>query len=97
MAKRWRTPKAKDGELKMQYGKLPHDSPDLCYVRGDGIPKCDGRLLHYMLSGKRYSPVDKAWDASFLEELEKRGYDLTTLKFSIQKKVSHGKGKSGNR
>ncbi|MEJ2043675.1 MAG: hypothetical protein P8X74_03740 [Reinekea sp.] len=84
--KRYRAPKAKDGELKAQWGKLPYDNPNLCYAWGDGIPKCDGRLLHYMFAGKRYSPIDKTWDDSFIEELEKRGYDLTTLKFSIQKK-----------
>lgn len=95
--KRWRSPKAKDGELKAQWGKIDrHNNPDLCYAWGKGIGKCDAHLLHNVLSSKRCATN---WDAplgsprilwtkyepSFLEELEDRGYDLTTLKVIVQK------------
>jgi hypothetical protein len=96
--KRWRAPKAKPGELKIAWGKLPHDDPDLVFCWGAGCSKRDGNLLHYIFSGKRQRMVygedrEKAggfpvvFDPSALEELEARGYDLTTLKFSIQKKA----------
>ena len=78
--KRWRSPKAKDGELKVQYGKLPLDSPDIIYVGGNGTSRPDRRLLHYIFSLGHFD------GKSLYEELESRGYDLTTLKFSIQKK-----------
>jgi hypothetical protein len=97
--KRYRTPRAKPGELKAQWGKMPHDNPDLCYTwGGDGAERCDGHLLSNMLTEKRarlaigderpkYGPPI-IYDDSFLEELKKRGYDITTLRFSIQKKKS---------
>ena len=58
--------------------------------------KCDGSLAHYMFCGKRMhanfhksheNPFPWDFDALFVKELEKRGYDLTTLKFSIEKKT----------
>lgn len=96
--KKFRAPRAKPGQLKMQWGQLPGDNPDMCFCWGDGCSKRDGNLLHYMLASKRQRVVygeekDKnggspvVFDKSFLEELEARGYDLTTFKFSIQKKV----------
>lgn len=99
-AKRYRRRNAKPGELIVYYGKLPYDSPDVCFGWGGaGADKRDGALLHYMFGGKRQrlaiSDEDKkaaggypvVFDKSFLEELVERGYDLTTLKFSIQKKA----------
>lgn len=97
--KRYRTPKAKPGELKVQWGKLPHNNPDLCYCWGEGVSRADSSLLHYTFSSKRpvlskcYEAMlsgessQISFDPSFLEELEARGYDLTTLRFSIQKKT----------
>jgi len=88
MGKRYRSPKAKPGQIKAQWGKVPHEIPGICYAWGGGGASCaDVRLLDYALSGRRYSPIDKTWSDSFLEELEKRGYDLTTLKFSVEKKA----------
>lgn len=96
--KRFRRLHAKPGQLLVYYGKLPGDNPDICFAwGGEGATRRDGALLHYMFSGKRMQPVygqerdenhGLPWkfDKSFLEELEARGYDLTTLKFSIQLK-----------
>lgn len=84
--KRYRSPRAKPGQLKAQWGKIPDVAPDLCYAWGDGACRSDARLLDDALSGKTYSPIRLEWNSSFLEELEKRGYDITTLKFSVQKK-----------
>jgi hypothetical protein len=83
--KRYRSPRPTDNQLRAQWGKLPHEDPDLLYVWGAGTHPADSRLLDYMLSGKRYRPLEKEWGNSFLEELEERGYDITTLKFSIDK------------
>ena len=83
--KRWRAPKPRPNELRILFGKLPNDSPDILYVWGEGTSRADSRLLHYMFSSKRYAPGSFEAEASFIEELEKRGYDIETLKFSIQK------------
>lgn len=81
--KRYRAPKAKDGEIKAQWGKLPDDVPQICFAWGNwehGTMKPEVNLLHYLLT------LDVHEGNNILEELEKRGYDLTTFKISIQKK-----------
>lgn len=56
--------------------------------------KCDGSLLNHHLCGKRVEPLmmnDYKWIHSFTDELEKRGYDITTLRFEIdlmEKKIN---------
>jgi len=87
-----RVSKAKDGELKAQWGKLPRDIPDMVFSRGVGVPKCDGHLLYGVLCGKqmrlavgdekRTAYYGHVFDKSFMDELTERGYDITTLKFS---------------
>lgn len=89
--KRFRRPKLKDGELRIYYGKLPHDAPDVVYAwQGDSSMKRDTRLLHYTIGSQRPNlwakPLFSKMEPSLLEELDQRGYDLTTLKFSIMKK-----------
>ena len=80
--KRWRTPKAKPDELKIAYGKEPHDNPDLFYCHGGGgAHRCDARLLSHFIENVTYFE-----DRNLRQELENRGYDITTLKFSIMKK-----------
>lgn len=93
MRKRYHTPKAKPGELRALYGKADRWSgPDVCYVWGEGVPGCDARLLHSTLSNKRltldFPNAGHKFEQSFVDELEERGYDITTLRFSIQKKPS---------
>lgn len=80
--------KAAPGQLRMFYGVLPGDSaPDVLYMWGDGVDRCDGRLLHYIMTSKR-NPlrIGEEWGPSFLEELDSRGYDISTLEFSIRKR-----------
>jgi hypothetical protein len=83
--KRWREPKAKPNQLKAQWGKLKHDSPDLCFAWGDGVNKCDARLLSNAITSFTFEPGSYETRPSLYDELEKRGYDMTTLKFSISK------------
>ncbi|HEX3058090.1 MAG TPA: hypothetical protein VHP62_01940 [Usitatibacter sp.] len=71
---------------------------DILYEWGDGVGHADGHLLHYALGCERMRLASSAeqaasglvWDfaPSFLQELHDRGYDLTTLRFSIQKRQS---------
>ena len=89
--RRWRAPTAAPGELMMRWGRMPHDAPDMFIAWGEGCSKRDGALLHWLLASPRQ---DYRYDAgvvsepSFLEELEARGYDLTTLRFSVRKKAA---------
>jgi len=91
MRKRWRFLTAKPGELRAGWGAVQFDKPDLCTAwGGEGADRADSSLLMHFLSTKfhqlditdcQYRPAP-----SLLQELEKRGYDITTLKFSIQQK-----------
>jgi hypothetical protein len=82
MGKRWRAPKAKDGELKASYGKECGDLDIYyCWPENECGMRADSRLLMRALEG------EKIYDEKSLRELlEERGYDITTLKFTIQKK-----------
>lgn len=96
--KRYRRRHAKPGQLLIYYGKLPHNDPDVVFAwGGDGANKCDANYLTYALCGKRQRMVfgeerEKAgypvtFDPSVIEELTARGYDITTIRFSIMKKA----------
>lgn len=58
---------------------------DLQYAWSDKCARYDGRLLHRMFSTERYT-LD-GFKPSYIEELEKRGLDPKTLRFSIDKKA----------
>lgn len=82
--KRYRSFKAKPGEIRCQYGKPPDDQPDICYAWGDGTERQDSRLIsHVFRRPLEWEGAPMGW--SFLDELKARGYDLTTIKFSISK------------
>ena len=92
MPKRVRVPTAKPGELKIRWGRAERgDTPDVCYVWGAGVSRSDSHLLHTTFGSQRmrhdFPSMKVVYDPSFLDELEARGYDLTTLQFSIQKKA----------
>lgn len=92
MQKRLRQPKLKDGELRMYWGKPSrHEAPDVVLAwQGNSLMRADTKLLHYYMCSKKPDPFAKPlWSEmmpSLIEELEARGYDITTLKFSIMKK-----------
>jgi hypothetical protein len=44
------------------------------------------RLLFYHLSAHQYNFISQEWEDSFIKDLVEKGYDLSTLKFSIEKK-----------
>jgi hypothetical protein len=91
MRKRLRTPKAKPGQLVVAWGRVDrHSNPSVVYAYPDRDGKCDSRVLCDALEGERYQPTlsrpGYAVEKSLLEELEGRGYDLTTLRITISKK-----------
>lgn len=79
MAKRYRVPVARPGELRAQFGKDPDLGLDILYVwGGSGASKPDARVLS--------TAIEEAvvFDGKPLRQvLEERGYDIRTLRFSI--------------
>ena len=73
--------KCREGYLEAKYGRDSSGNVDICYC-GD---RPDQHLIHHYLGNKRPRLDNSGLDPSFLEELTARGYDLTTLRFSIQK------------
>lgn len=84
--KRYRRPKVKAGEIKAQYGNDDEGYKDWVIYFGDDVPRCDRALIMNNLYGKNYSVLDGKSTPSLAEELESRGYDISTFKFSISKK-----------
>lgn len=91
--KRLRAPKLQDGELRMYWGRESHDrAPDVILAwQGSKTMKADTNLLHYVMCSQHPDPhkhpIFSVMRPSLIEELDARGYDLTTLKFSIKKKA----------
>jgi hypothetical protein len=90
-----RTPKQIPNTLRATWGRVSDDpTPDVVYSWGKGCSSGDSHLIHSMLNGMEHRKYGKfpADHDGYLKELEARGYDLTTLKFSIQKKVVPNEG-----
>lgn len=49
--------------------------------------KPDGHLAHYVFNCEHPRPNGE-WTPSFVAELERRGYDTKTLRFSVERKES---------
>ncbi len=71
--------RAKPNELRIAWTRDRTMGPDFAYAWGDGCHKSDARLLHLMLETKTSDGV------TVLDELKARGYDLTTIRFSVKK------------
>lgn len=76
-------PQAKPGQQIVRWGKADrHAQPDLAYAwGGDGADKSDSRMLSTF-----FEDTKNHAGRTLREELERRGYDLTTLRFSIARK-----------
>lgn len=80
--KRRRVPVAKPGTLRVSWGIPEAGEPaDILYTNGEGVARSDSRLLCWAFET---AIVDR--HRSLRQELEARGYDLTTLKFEISKR-----------
>lgn len=78
--KRYRTPKAKPGELAAKFGKSD-DGIDVYYCHGGGgSTRADSKLL-----ALAFERTDIGNGKNLRQELTDRGYDITTLRFSIIK------------
>jgi hypothetical protein len=90
---------AKPGEVIVHYGRLPGDNPDIIYSWGGaGATKRHSNVIAHILGSKRielaFSPEEKAkaggqnyfFGDTALEMLDRAGFDISTLRFSIQVK-----------
>lgn len=81
--KRVSTPHAQPGQLLVQWGLgEPGNGPDLQFCFGEDTGRRDNAVI-LSAFGITLNSLGK----TLKQELEERGYDLTTLKFSISKKA----------
>ena len=81
MTRRYRELQAKPGELRVYYGMADGEGPDVCFANGPGTGRPDSRLLNTAFC------TTLPLDVNLVDELQARGYDITTLRFSIRKKT----------
>lgn len=75
-----RAPKAKPGELRVGWGGIDREPPELVFAWGaDGASKRDSNLLMWAFCSMK---ID---NGPLVEELKLRGYDITTFDFRIRK------------
>lgn len=97
MVKRYRKRTPKPGQLIAYYGRLDGDSPDVVFAwGGGGANSRHGALLHYIFGSARLELANfeenkrsgREWifGKSALQRLEEAGFDLSTLRFSIELK-----------
>ena len=82
----------KNQQIKLQKHRL-EGCVDICVFFGDDVPRCDRALVMQAFTSKRQGidfndDMKTIWEPSFIDELEKRGYDIDTLRFSIDKKIT---------
>ena len=81
----------KNQQIKLQKHRLEGDV-DICVFFGDDVPRCDRALVMNAFTSKQQrtdlKTMKPVFDDSFIDELEKRGYDIDTLRFSIDKKIT---------
>jgi hypothetical protein len=65
---------------KAEYGYNHGRRGDIEYNWGDGCSRADGALLH-----DTFSHAKNCLDSTFVDEITARGYDITTLRFTIKK------------
>ncbi len=84
MTKRYRSPKAKENELLVKYGQEDGER-DLfyCWPENECGMKRDSKMLSHA-----FERVEIFDGNNLRAELERRGYDITTLKFTVQKKAT---------
>lgn len=91
--KRYRAPKCKEGELKLYHGKIDGSFDIVIQFNGDRMMKRDSNLLFNVFTSKHpdvsAKPLFSVMNPSFTDELIARGYDISTIKFSIMKNVKH--------
>jgi hypothetical protein len=73
--------RAKPGEFKITWGTIERgESPSLIYSHGgEGASKPDGHMISYIFEGCK-----NEYGRTLVQDLVYRGYDISTLKFSVK-------------
>lgn len=97
-----RRPKQSPGKVSLWYGRIDREPADVC---AQWMPPANKRHCNLVLQifssknlrmafdaedKKRSGGLPTFYDLSWIEELDKAGFDLSTLKFSIEMKKSEG-------
>lgn len=83
MSKRYRAPKVVAGQIKIQRGKVD-GNVDMCAFWGEEVSPSSASFLLGVLAHERFDSKGNRMP-SVIEELVERGFDLDSLKLSINK------------
>lgn len=80
------------GWLKVCWGRLEGDSPDIVYIRGDGVGRHYGHLMHSLMGPfLKFLPdpgdalkADSMGRLDWAATLDAAGFDLSTLEIRIK-------------
>jgi hypothetical protein len=77
--------RAKPGEFKISWGRVERvAAPSLIYSHGgEGASRPDGHMMSYIFEGEK-----NEYGRTLAQDLVYRGYDISTLKFSIKQQAS---------
>ena len=82
-------PRARPNQLKAQHANTADNGEDIHYFWGEGTSKTDAHLLSWALNHRplmtNLAGEIIGYEDSLLQQLQQRGYDLKTLRFSIDK------------
>lgn len=79
----------KPGQIRVWWGKIPHQAPGIVVHWGEECAKADAALCMGALTSRTHHPGFTGpgeWAPGLIEELERRGYDPATIEFTVQKK-----------
>lgn len=76
--------RVKPGELAVYYAKLRGQDPDVILHNESPARRADAHYMHSVLNTPRFDHRGNP-EPSVIEELQSRGYDITTLDFSIHR------------
>lgn len=79
-------PKTEKGQLKVGWVK-DSEKGSLYFCQGEGVTKEDAMLLCAYFDKDRFDILSGVLNPCLIRQLEKRGFDLSTLSFSIKKKL----------
>ncbi len=86
----YRHRQTRPGRLECYFGKSEDGDVDVVYgYGGSGASRADSRLLCTFFENLTYNCF--TGEKNLRQHLAERGYDLTTLRFSIQRKREEGK------
>jgi hypothetical protein len=81
-----KAPKAEKGELLVKWVDAEEEKGSLFFCNGEGVSQAESLMMCAYFDKDRFDLINGTLHPCLIRQLEKLGYDLSTLCFSIKKK-----------